>query len=611
MDKGTLTRKKTLQRLRAFVRQSKLHSAIQGQESPMVEKFKGLLHVFKARPREDSPKSISSDLDKMSNLLREKEKRIADLLQYEYGAKRAIELNTWQQEALESEKQLVKNLEKENESQKIALFESLQQSQQFQSSVELLQKRIDELLIEKRAAVEKVEKLEQASTHLTNENVALKVQFQQVDQKLLLEVHEKQELEVEINALYKQFNGLKLSLEAQRQASAMQKEEAQRMQKLLEDSQEQNGKLKVSFSGCHDEMADIKQFLTKGLRDAKELENRYAEAIAERMETLKALQQQRRECDKLHHELFEVKERLGECLAREKNEQSLFDEKISFLNDRLHALERELKQRYHEREEFLEQLDLAAIKNDLHVNQNSRLEEVNNCLVVEKEFQSTELQRLQGELNLSKIEIDRLGEVNEHLQQELTAQVALSEEKQQNLDEAQQHLAKKVRETALLNEKLEEFILREVEAGNVHDALQQANSLLQGDLQEREKKIKELTEKVDALEKEILKWEGKWRETNQSRQVLEEKIQELEKIELRHAQLQNLLLGFGAGASSLAEHGIVPEQPVRRHSPLQFGSPIEELEDVKDAVSKENLKPYPNLFDVPQMKMSSKQNLFD
>ncbi len=618
------------------------------QKPEIFEKFNKILRSFnikKTMPTSETSQSIatSANLEKMSTLLKEKDKRIAELLQYEYGAKKAIEQKNWQQEALETEKQQVKSLEKENESQRLALVESRQHALQLERAMQFLQNRIDELIADKTEMTEKSEGLKESLAVISRNNEELNLHSQQLESKLSDEIREKIEFEKEIYALYKQFNVLKDSIESNKQALLSQHKATEDAQDAFRNAERLNHELKASLNACKDDVAGIKQHLTQGLRDAKELENRYAEAVAERVETLKALHQHRREHDRQHLELLDVNERLGASLVREKEERSSFNEKISYLSNFLVKTESKLRLSLSKEEQLLEKLDLAQIENDLHESQISGLEAIKAQLEKDQDAHQGELQHFEEQLHQASQDIALLHNANDQLQQEIIAVTVQSEDKQLQLDEAQQHLAKKVRESALLNEKIEEFLLRDIEARNVHEALQQANTLLQNDLQNKEKKIKEGIEKVSSQEKEILRWEDKWRETNQSRQILEEKIQDLEKIEQRHTQLQNLLLGFGSGSPASVTAGIhdpsqlrsstpsvlpletrlkiaeiesTSEQTIRRHPRLQFGVPAEddvkeEIADVNTGNANQNANAYPNLFDIPQMKTPPKQNLFD
>nr|MBA3285672.1 hypothetical protein [Nitrosopumilus sp.] len=390
----------------------------------------------------------------------------------------------WQSKSFESERQQLKGLEKDNENHNLALLESRQHNLKLERAIELLQNRIDELISEKTIIYEESNELKNA---LENANT----HTYQLERKLSHEIHQKSELEQEINALYKQFDVLKNLVETHKKALLDQQKATEDAQIALKNQQEQNLEIKESFSAYKDEIEHLKQQIFHGLQDAKEVQNRLAEAVSEREETQRVLQQQRREYDKQQLELLDIKERLGAYIAREKKDRFAFDEKISHLNTIQAATETKLKLSLFENKQLLERLDLAQIENDLHQSQFLQLKEIkaqfNNAQTTHKE----EIYLLEEQLQQASQEIALLHNANDQLQQEIIAVTVLNEEMQLQLDEAQHHLAKKVRESALQNEKIEAFLLREIEAGNVHEALHQANTLLQNDLHAKEKKIKE------------------------------------------------------------------------------------------------------------------------
>ncbi len=534
----------------------------------------------------------------------------------------------WQQESQETEKLQLDVFEKENETHLSALMESRQHALQLERAIEFLQIRVDELISEKTHAIEESNQLKDALAELSKTNESLNSNSQQLERKLSIEIYQKTEIEQEINALYKQFDVLKNSIETQKQALTTKQKAIEDAQESLKNEKELNQEIKTSFNNHKDEIEGIRQHFAQDLQDSKEMKNLLAEAVLERAETQKTLLQLRREYDRQQLELLDVKERLGASLAREKKERYVFDEKISNLNALRIATESKLTQNLIENEYLLEKLDLAQIQNDLHDSHLSQLKELKAQFYITQNTLQEEIHLLEEQLQQASQEIALLHNANDQLQQEIITVTVQNEEKQLQLDEAQQHLAKKVRECALLNENIEEFLLRESEARNGYEALQQANILLHDDLQAKDKKIKEYIEKIVSQDKEILKWEDKWRESNQARHILEEKIQDLSKIEQRHTQLQNLLLGFGNVPSTssnstlapqqetrghLGENENIADQHIRRHPRLQFGFPIDEDSkmEVTEEESLENAGAYPNLFDIPQMKMPPKQNLFD
>src|SRR5262249_17761728 len=128
---------------------------------------------------------------------------------------------------------------------------------------------------------------------------------------------------------------------------------------------------------------------------------------------------------------------------------------------------------------------------------------------------------------------------NVKLLQEAALQGASLEEKQNLLDEAHQHLGKKVREAAILQDRVEELSLQITEFDRVHGALQEAASQLESEFKKVETEKTEAFEKIQRVESEIKQWEEKWVLAEKRAQHSAEKIIELEKIEQCYAKLQS------------------------------------------------------------------------
>lgn len=595
-----------------------------------IRKFKQVLHVFKYNPdlhsrcvEEKNKSSAQNDeqtlklrqnLEKMGTLLKKKDNRINELLQYEYSAKKAIEQKTWQQEALEKEKLQVKLLEKENEKHIAALAESHHTVLKLEGAVETLQKQIEELLYERNHLNTCTQKQNETIANLILENENANSRCLQLDQAIALELASKHELEAEIKALYRQFQTLRGAFESQKNALEREIESKRNLEELFAQSQEEKNHLKHLLKTCQDEVFTIKQLVSKGMRDAKDLENRYCEAVSEKITTLTVFHQQQREFDKQHKELIETKNKLKISTEREKEERARTNEELLTLKQSNSQLEEKLMQLNYVKNALEDKLDLLIMKNEVVENERDHLQKTNENLANGSSILSEQLSQQLELLRQSMHDHAAFQSKYEQAQEEINVQQAHLEEKQIQLDEAHQHLAKKVREAALLSEKVEELSLQIADIDNVREALQEASSQLQNDLQREEKDKIELNEKVQLLEEEIKKFEERWLYAEHRSQQAAEKIIELEKIEKRHVQLQSLLSGFGPlpGVND-TENKIAQEtKAVEKHPPLQFGCPLPIIDDGEIPQIHEDVsKAYPNLFDLPQAQGRSKQNLFD
>lgn len=568
----------------------------------------------KSLSSDDQPAQLRQNLEKLSSLLKEKDKRILELHHYEYTAKKAIEQKTWLQEALDKEQTTVKQLEKEKESQQSALAESRQHAQQLERAVQFLQHRVEELQLGKTQLAEAIQDSEGQLLILKTENQELKQQRQELEQKLNTESQAGFELRGELNALYKQFDNLKRAVDGQRQAYEQQLSKTNDMQQALGAANQENTKLQDTLSACREELNVIKQLLASGARDLKELENRYCEAVTEKMTTLKALHQQQRAFDKEHQELAALKERTKSLMEFEKANKIHADEKLSALKNRNTHLESQLKRLLEEKNRLNDQLDLLIIKNELLESECDKFQTAKERLERDKEVMEVEQQQLQDRLTQSMHNNAALETQREQMLQELALHEARQQENQQLLDEAHQHLAKKVREAALLSDKVEELNLQVQELSGLHAALQESAAQLQSDLNREETEKKEFSDKFVKLEEEIQVWKERCLQAEEQYRQSSDRIAELEKVEKCYAQLQGLLAGFGSfSGGQMGQPNPPPQvQPAPPAVQLQFGMPVEpENGPEPEAASEESSKAYPNLFDLNPQQARPKQTLFD
>ncbi|MGZ3632893.1 MAG: hypothetical protein ACXWM7_01010 [Parachlamydiaceae bacterium] len=596
-----------------LVRDSKRQLLANSTISPQaIQQLRRLLHFYSIKQSEHSEVKPTG-IEKLNFLLKEKDKRIEQLLQYEYSAKKALQEKTYQQEALEKEQQRVKILEREQETQRLALEESRTHAQQLERAIQFLQKRVEEITSEKNQLQEQFIETQEKTNAFLLENETSRLQYQHVEKNLAEILEAKADLDQEMGALYKQFDALKRMLEVEKEKAQRESAANDEAQTLLRIVQKEKEQLKHALSLCQEDILTIKQHLTKGLRDAKELENKYSEAVTEKVMTLKSLHQLQREFEKLHRDHSELKDKLKQNHEREKGEREALEQKLNQLAHQRSVLEDKFSKQVIEKNVVADQLELLTIKNELLIHDHELLKQNIKALSKEKEAIEYQHQQVLDRLENALHTNSSLESQNSLLQSEVEAHQALCEEKQIQLEEAQQHLAKKVREAALLNEKVDQMTLQAAENDCVYKALQQANSLIQKDLEKMLEEKNALLETIQLLELDVKKEEAKWQAMDKRRQLAEEKVIALEKIEQRHAQLQSLISGFenvlGGGVKEESQGN---EAKLLR-VPLQFGDPLPEEEPFPQRREVEpSSKAYPNLFDMPQSTApKSKQSLFD
>lgn len=247
----------------------------------------------------------------------------------------------------------------------------------------------------------------------------------------------------------------------------------------------------------------------RGLKEVKELEGRYEEALKEKGVALQKFQQSYLHVEKLRGQVQFLQEQLdGAQSAKMKNEQDL--------------------------EKARSQLVLA---------------ETQSIALAEKLEQ---LEKNQGDTN----------EEHNRLKTQLF-------EKEGDLLQAQQHLAKKVKEVAQLEDKNEEYRLFVNELQQVQNQarvklaeLQTASDYQVNFQKKLEDQQQELTK---AHEQQIAKWEEKYFAVYDKWQAAENRLRELEKLEEKQKQLQGILSNLGSVLNPAAEAALavsaIPSQP--------------------------------------------------
>lgn len=218
--------------------------------------------------------------------------------------------------------------------------------------------------------------------------------------------------------------------------------------------------------------------------------------------------------------------------------------------------------------------------------------------------------RLERQLNEKDLRIkelaDRLGRAEEErarYREELKAYQNALDERSAQFAEAQLHLAKKVRESALLELRVEELTEQinaaDSQKGEIENRHAEVQNLLQGFTDEKN----QLKAELSRLELERNNEKDRFQQIEEQLKTATQRIKSLELLQERHQQLQAMVSNFGSmlGITSTPTEA-VPQQTTE---PLQFGS-FSEAE-----TTKEDSRPYRNLFDMPKSASNSKQDLFE
>jgi len=373
---------------------------------------------------------------------------------------------------------------------------------------------------------------------------------------------ENEELREELNGTQKKIKLLEYELAEARQNADR---EIGHLQQLLEEHKQQGDELEtvVSRTSSHHlrrELETIKRSLTQGAQESKAIENRYIEILNEKMVLEHQCKQLQLQLEHQSSNLTSFQEQLHEIGDHKKN-----------LENSLQAKEMELKESCQQTEELKERVkelcELAKEKEYIQDKYEQLKEEW--WQLSERLEQATEM-RSQAEQYLTQL--DTIAANQEVQLQEFAQQLqvlnqekgTLESERDQLkilLDEseaalptfrlkiAQQHLAKKVKEGALLSEKLEEQQVNLSEFAQTIEYQKSQLAQLQASIdlyQRQEKRLQEqLHEALKGTESQIVKWEEKYFRMYDKWQESENRIRELKKFEEKHLQMQSLLANLG------------------------------------------------------------------
>jgi chromosome segregation ATPase len=232
-----------------------------------------------------------------------------------------------------------------------------------------------------------------------------------------------------------------------------------------------------------------------------------------------------------HHESSSAKEKKASLLQGQIDVYHLEMEKMKMLHEEeLEAL-KEQQLSLLSMIKCLKEKPKASVSS---IDQSAKVQELEALL----EMQGQTLKE-RGELYLNLAEEkDRLEDHILELKEELAAAEV-------QLKASQQHLAKKVKETAIMNEKMESYsaLLGEMERSN--EALSLQVNELTARIEQQGASALHLSEALHEREHLAANWEEKYHEMVERWQESEKSIKELKKLEEKHYQMQTILASLG------------------------------------------------------------------
>ena len=354
----------------------------------------------------------------------------------------------------------------------------------------------------------------------------------------------------ELEQAYKKIRQLQSDLAYKQQSYQKQVEELRESLFAYEQKQSSNRSDPV-----YRELEVIKQILIHQKQETQGVESRYIELINEKNlveNHLKQLQQQlERQSVSLitlneHAEgLNQQKRELELTLQAKTGEISEIQEHNRRIEQKLQELEQanQLKTTLQDGYEQLKE-EMTLLSERLEENCEARLRAEEQLEALQSMTKKQQVQLLDQEKKVTDFEHER-----KQLQQEVQRLCQQVEETEGRLKIAQQHLAKKVKEMAILNEKLEvqqTDLLEHQEL--IKSAKTQMNQLHASvdNYQKLEKKLQDqINETLKSTEIQVAKWEEKYFRMYDKWQESDDRIRELKKFEEKYHQMQSLLANLG------------------------------------------------------------------
>jgi len=295
---------------------------------------------------------------KLVQVIQEKDKRIAELQQFEYSAKLSNEQKQELESLLTKEREVLDLLKQKSEQAIQDLAESNKRGEQFERVIQFLRERSQEAHLETNQLHEEYQGSQEAVLSLNKQNKEMAEKLEGLKTSLQLEENAKTEALEELLALQGQLKQLKKLIatyqeekEQQGQSSKstlknfeLVSQEKQKLENLLKEKND-------AFDFVSKEIDLIKQTLVRGLREAKDLESRYLEAVNEKMVLSNKYQQ--------------IQEQLAEAMHREQAAKTAVDyqlkEQLNQKQSAIEELNRQLTFLGNEKQQILD--NLTAQKN--------------------------------------------------------------------------------------------------------------------------------------------------------------------------------------------------------------------------------------------------------
>lgn len=556
-------------------------SAPKSHECEEIEKLKGMLASYKKKSAqaihalyENEQQKIKQE-NTLGQQLRELEARVLELTEENTNLlKKNLTLPSKEHvllsQELEQEKNLTLSLQDQIKEAALGLANSQKHNEQLERVLKHLHDRSQEAYLELGQLREDYQKAQEAVSNLSQQLKLSEDHQREYLRELTIVQQEKQDIQQELKALQEQLATLRTkALEDQEKLKTVLKEKKQLENQLMEKNH--------LFAQFENELGIIKQDLSKGMKEAKEIQGLYLDVVNEKA----ALYNKATHLDQITENHVNEIKTLKQQLENEFKKKEASD---AFLNE----MEMKLKEKHQEA-----LAELQNRKNDLEITLKKH-----HDLLHAKE---AEIEESNDRLLL--IEQEKI-----RLENALADVARYQNEQDAHMKAAQQHLGKKVKETALLNEKIEEqkSVINDLQSSmnQLKIKMGEMQTSFDHQLQLEKKHQEKLHETVRYAEGQAIKWEDKYLKANEKLKILEERQLQMQTL---FASLTNVI---GNPLSSFPAH----ELPVLKEK-IQFDEKPrnsfqqEESPDKEDPMTNSS---QPSLFDVNQQSRKNiRQNLFD
>lgn len=501
-----------------------------------------------------------------------------------------------------------------------------------------------------RILKEKFDKLRAQQESERDETELLREQLSTVQRRIGSFESEKREI-LELSDKQKfAFLELKSSMDtrdkAHQEERLMAKKQGEELLLRLEQNQKQMGALQEELRQLENtkkEFIEKEEHYKRSIQDLKSSliarESSYQEESSQSQEERRTLQERIEAAEMVYKE----RDLLQEGLKHHQAELEKLTLQLQQTKESHHSAEAQWKQKlfdYETKSQHEQQL-LEHAHHEMEVEIRSRQTELEAKIqshqetLLHKEKQIEELRTRASQLVQEK-------HINED---ELNKARRRADDSDAKAQMAHQHLAKKVKETAILSEKIEEQKGQLLELQKQHGLMQQRATDLQHSLEmhlsEKQKIEEKLQTTIVEIETQTRKWEEKYFHMCQQWERTEAQNTDLRKQKDKLDQLESILSNIGTVMKNTAAAGSHPqvssppfatekaaeakseeiefnveeiqEEKIKEtsHQPSLFeDSPIKNQEKSVRSPLKEDA-PSPNLFDIYRQQQKPKRNLFD